>query len=80
MSTTPSRPQVLQVRLISHASAILNLSSKLPRTFQANHVSRQLVRSGTAAAANYGEARGLRRSPEMTHVCSPGITNREKLN
>jgi four helix bundle protein len=58
---------MLQQRLISHASAILDVSSKLPRTFQANHVSRQLLRAGTAAAANYGEARGAESRADFIH-------------
>ena len=67
MVTTQSRAQALQIRLISHASAILNLSSILPKTSQANHISRQLVRSGTAAAANYGEARGAESRSDFVH-------------
>jgi four helix bundle protein len=62
-----SKPQGLQVRLVSHASAILNITSKLPKTAQANHVSRQLLRSGTAAAANYGEARGAESRSDFIH-------------
>jgi four helix bundle protein len=67
MSSTPSRPQILQRRLISHASAILNICSKLPKTLQTNHVSRQLLRSGTAAAANYAEARGAESRSDFVH-------------
>ena len=67
MGSMSSRPQALQQRLISHASAILDISSKLPRTFQANHVSRQLLRAGTAAAANYGEARGAESRADFVH-------------
>jgi four helix bundle protein len=62
-----ARPQDLQVRLISHASTILNISSKLPKTLQAKHVSRQVLRSGTAAAANYAEARGAESRPDFIH-------------
>jgi four helix bundle protein len=67
MSSTSTRPQALQQRLISHASAILDISSKLPKTFQANHVSRQLLRAATAAAANYGEARGAESRADFIH-------------
>ncbi len=67
MTATPTKPQVLQTRLITHASTILNISSKLPKTQQANHVSRQLLRSGTAAAANYGEARGAESRSDFIH-------------
>ena len=67
VSSSPNRPQALQQRLISHASSILDLSSKLPGTLQARHVARQIVRSGTAAAANYGEARGAESRPDFIH-------------
>jgi four helix bundle protein len=65
--TLLTKPQVLQTRLITHTSTILNMSSKLTKTLQANHVSRQLVRSGTAAAANYGEARGAESRSDFIH-------------
>jgi len=65
--STSTRPEALQTRLINHAGAILDVSSRLPRTVQANHVSRQLLRSGTAAAANYGEARGAESRSDFVH-------------
>ena len=34
---------------------------------QASHISRQLLRSGTAAAANYGEARGAESRSAFIH-------------
>jgi L-aminopeptidase/D-esterase-like protein len=52
MSKPISKPQALQQRLISHAAVLLEISANLPHTPQATHVSRQLLRSGTAAAAN----------------------------
>src|SRR5499427_9543419 len=66
MNTT-SRPQALQRRLIAHASRILNICSNLPKTTQARHASRQLLRSGTAAAANYAEARGAESRSDFIH-------------
>jgi four helix bundle protein len=53
--------------LISHAAVLLDISSKLPPTPQGTHVSRQLLRSGTAAAANYGEARGAESRSDFIH-------------
>jgi four helix bundle protein len=67
MSATPSKADQLEKRLISFASSILLLSSKLPRTPQGRHVSTQMLRSGTAAAANYGEARGAESRADFTH-------------
>jgi four helix bundle protein len=66
MNTT-SKPQALQRRLIAHASRILNICSNLPKTAQATQASRQLLRSGTAAAANYAEARGAESRSDFIH-------------
>src|SRR5262249_15510029 len=65
--TQTSRPQVLQKRLISHAADILDISATLPTTPLATHISRQLLRAGTAAAANYGEARGAESRSDFVH-------------
>ena len=67
MSTPASRPLALQKRLISHAAGILDISCHLPKTSQANHLGKQLLRSGTAAAANYGEARGAESRSDFIH-------------
>jgi len=66
-NTQIARPQVLQNRLISHLADILNISATLPKTPQATHISRQLLRAGTAAAANYGEARGAESRSDFVH-------------
>jgi four helix bundle protein len=67
MNTPLSRADELERRLIAFASAIVSLSSKLPRTQQGRHISGQVLRSGTAAAANYGEARGAESRPDFIH-------------
>src|SRR5215467_6893901 len=67
MSTQTSRPLLLQKRLVVHAAVILDVSSKLPRTVQSTHISRQLLRSGTGAAANYGEARAAESRSDFVH-------------
>ena len=69
MNAHVSRAQALQQRLISHAAVLLDISSKLPLTPQATHVSRQLLRSGTAAVANYGEAPVLKAAPTSFTSC-----------
>jgi len=58
MNATASKANDLEKRLISFAATIVSLSSKLPKTPQGRHICGQILRSGTAAAANYGEARG----------------------
>jgi four helix bundle protein len=67
MNTAASRANQLERRLISFASAIVSLSSKLPRTAQGRHICGQILRSGTAVAANYGEARGTESRADFIH-------------
>jgi four helix bundle protein len=67
MTSDTSKADALERRLISFAAGIINLSSKLPRTAQGRHVSSQMLRSGTAAAANYGEARGAESRADFVH-------------
>jgi four helix bundle protein len=57
----------LERRVISFSGDIVLFSSKLPKTFQAQHIARQIVRSGTAVAANYGEARGAESRSDFIH-------------
>jgi four helix bundle protein len=67
MESAPSKADILERRLIVFAAQILNLSSKLPKTSQARHIAQQILRSGTAAAANYGEARGAESRADFVH-------------
>src|SRR6266516_535 len=67
MNTAASRANELERRLISFAAAIISLSSKLTRTHQDRHICGQILRSGTAAAANYGEARGAESRADFIH-------------
>jgi four helix bundle protein len=67
MNATATNANELEKRLISFAAAILSLSSKLPRTPQARHIRAQIIRSGTAVAANYGEARGAESRADFVH-------------
>ena len=67
MNAIPSRANDLEKRLISFAAAIVALSSKLPKNPQGRHISSQILRSGTAAAANYGEARGAESRADFIH-------------
>src|SRR5262245_39869804 len=67
MSTPLSKADQLERRLISFATTIVSLSAKLPRTPQGRHICSQMLRSGTAAAANYGEARGAESRADFIH-------------
>jgi four helix bundle protein len=67
VNTTASKANQLEKRLVSFAASIVSLSSKLPRTVQGRHICSQILRSGTAAAANYGEARGAESRADFVH-------------
>src|SRR5262247_354586 len=67
MNATATRANQSERRLISFAAAIVSLSSKLPRTPQGRHICGQILRSGTAAAANYGETRGAESRADFVH-------------
>jgi len=67
MSTNGTRTDQLERRMIAFSGQVVLFSSKLPRTFQAQHVARQMMRCGTAVAANYGEARGAESRSDFIH-------------
>ncbi len=46
----------LDKRLIDFASNIIDIAELLPKSFAGNHLSGQLIRSGTAPSLHYGEA------------------------
>lgn len=57
----------LEDRLIDYASSIIELTESLPNTRAGNHVASQLLRSGTAAAPNYGEAQAAESRKDFVH-------------
>src|SRR5437660_11577575 len=62
------RADDLEQRLVRFAIDIVTLIGQLPHNFQARHIASQLLRSGTAAAPNYGEARGAERRADFIHT------------
>jgi four helix bundle protein len=60
-------PQELEDRLIDFAVAIIGVAEGLPNTKAGNHVSSQLIRSGTSPAPNYGEARSAESRKDFIH-------------
>jgi len=67
MTTPESKSQSLQNRLVSFASQIIYVAAIVPKTQEGSHISKQILRSGTAAAANYGEARGAESRSDFIH-------------
>ena len=48
--------QELENRLIDFAETIIIVASKFEKNYAGNHLSGQIIRSGTSPALNYGEA------------------------
>jgi four helix bundle protein len=67
MIQQPSKADQLEERLIEFAATIIKFSMKLPRTSQGRHIALQIMRSGTAPAPNYGEARGAESRADFIH-------------
>ena len=57
----------LEERLINFSVAIIDIANELPNTKVGNHLSGQLVRSGTSPALNYGEAQSGESRKDFVH-------------
>jgi len=62
-----TRADTLEARLVQFAIDVVKLVGDLPQNFQARHIAGQLLRSGTAAAPNYGEARAAESRADFIH-------------
>lgn len=57
----------IEERSIGFAVRIIKLCDSLPKSRAGNHIAGQLLRSGTAPAALYAEARGAESSKDFIH-------------
>ncbi len=57
----------IEERLIAFAVSIIQLITKLPNNDVGVHIRKQLIRSGTAPAANYAEARNAESPRDFVH-------------
>lgn len=57
----------IEERLVDFAVRIINLCNHLPKARAGNHIAGQLLRSGTAPAAMYAEARGAESTKDFVH-------------
>ena len=74
------RGENIAQRLRQFAAAVIRLSRSLPHDGTTTHVARQLVRSATAAGANYEEARSGESRADFIHkVCIANKELREAL-
>jgi four helix bundle protein len=57
----------LEERLLDYAAAVIDFVDALPNTRSANHVAGQLLRSGTSALPNHGEAQAAESRNDFVH-------------
>ncbi len=57
----------LEERLLEFASAIIDLSEKLPNSRSGNHIAGQILRSGTSPYPNHGEAEDAESREDFIH-------------
>ena len=62
-----SRKYDLEERLLEFASAVIDLSEKLPSSRAGNHVAGQILRSGTSPYPNHGEAEAAESRDDFIH-------------
>jgi four helix bundle protein len=64
---TTQRRFDLEERLLEFASAVIDLSEKLPDTRAGNHIAGQVLRSGTSPYPNHGEAEDAESRDDFIH-------------
>ena len=57
----------IEERLVEFAVQVVKLCGRLPNTQAGGHIAGQLLRSGTAPAAHYAEARGAESTRDFVH-------------
>src|SRR6478672_11921446 len=62
-----AKANTLEDRFVQFAVDIVKLVGLLPQNPQAKHIGIQILRSGTAAAPNYGEARAAESRADFVH-------------
>jgi hypothetical protein len=75
MNKEKSRSDQLEQGLIEFAAGIIRFAAELPRNAPGRHIAQQILRSGTAAAPNYAEARGTESRADFVHKL--GIVQKE---
>lgn len=61
------KPKQLEDRLIQFAVDIILLCKNIDKSFASEHLAKQLIRSGTSSALNYGEARSGEFTNDFLH-------------
>lgn len=63
----------LEERLIDFSLSAIEIAEKLPQTYTAQHLSKQLIRSGSSPAFQYAEARGAESRKDFIHKLKIGL-------
>ena len=61
------KPNQFEERLIQFAIDIILVCKKIDRSFASEHLAKQLIRSATSSALNYGEARSGESTRDFLH-------------
>jgi len=61
------KPNQLEERLIQFAIDVILLCKKIDKSFASEHLAKQLIRSITSSALNYGEARSGESTRDFLH-------------
>ena len=67
----------LEERLINFSVLIIEITNEMPKNKAGNHLSGQLIRSGTSPALNYGEAQSGESRKDFIHKIK--IKNQKSL-
>ena len=70
----------LEERLLNYAGKIVELYNVPYTTYAAQHVSRQLLRSGTSPLANHGEAESSESTKDFIHKLSLSLKELRESN
>ena len=57
----------IEARLVGFAVGVLALCERLPKASEGTNIANQLLRSGTAGAPNYAEARAAESAVDFIH-------------
>lgn len=61
------KPNQLEERLIQFAIEVILICKKIDKSFAWEHLAKQLIRSATSSALNYGEARSGESTKDFLH-------------
>lgn len=73
-----SRANDLEDRLIDFAVRVTKVATSLPRGPVGRHLAEQILRSGTASAPNYAEARGAESRADFAHKLKIAVKERNE--